>query len=39
VISMGIHVVHTDRVGAQLGHPGDIPLALGSVDIDSYSYG
>jgi hypothetical protein len=32
VISMGIHVVHTDRVGAQLGHPGDIPLALGSVD-------
>ena len=29
---MGIHVVHTDRIGAQLGHPGDVPLALGCVD-------
>lgn len=32
VISMGIHVVHTDRIGAQLGHPSDITLTLGSVN-------
>lgn len=32
VVSMGIHVVNTDRIGAQLGHPSDIALALGSVD-------
>lgn len=32
VISAGIHVVHTDSIGAQLGHPDDIALALGSID-------
>lgn len=25
-------MVHTDRIGAQLGHPGDITLTLGSID-------
>jgi hypothetical protein len=32
VISFGIHVVHTNGVGAQFGHANDIAFALGRVD-------
>jgi hypothetical protein len=32
VVGIGIHVVDSDGVGAQLGHAYDIALALGSVD-------
>lgn len=32
VVAIWIHVVHSDGVGAQLGHAHDIALALGSVD-------
>lgn len=32
VVPIGVHVVHTDRVGAQFGHASDVALALGGVD-------
>ena len=32
VVGRGIHVVHTNGVGAQLGHASDVALALRGVD-------
>lgn len=32
VVGLGVHVVHTDRVGTQLGHASDVALALVGVD-------
>jgi hypothetical protein len=32
VVGTGIDMVHTDRIGAQLGHAGDVALALGCVN-------
>lgn len=32
VVGLGVHMVHTDGIRAQLGHFGDIALALGGID-------
>jgi len=32
MVSFGIHVVHTDGVGAQFGHANNVALALSRVD-------
>lgn len=32
MVGIGVHVVHANRVGAQLGHANDVALALGGVN-------